>query len=329
MALPKVLVLGTGGTIAASGSVATQLSDYSVETGVDVLIQAVPELKQLAQFDFEQISNVESFLIDDEILLKLASRINAALADPDLKAVVITHGTDTLEETAYFLNLVVNSDKPVVLVGAMRPATALSADGPLNLFHAVSVAVHPDSVGKGVMVVMNDKMMSARYVTKRNTTNVDTFNLADQGCLGVVSGLDVRYDNLPVQRHTTLSELHLDASVTELPIVDIIYDHQSARLHMYESALASGAQGIVLAATGNGSLSAPATAGAELALAAGVAFVRSTRVGQGCVGVSVKDSRFGTVAALSLNPQKARILLRLALLKTKDRAQLQRIFNEY
>ena len=329
LSLPKVLVLGTGGTIAASGSVATQLSDYSVGTSVDALIQAVPELKQLARFDFEQIANIKSFLIGDEVLLKLAHRVNVGLADPDVRAVVITHGTDTLEETAYFLNLVVNSDKPVVLVGAMRPATALSADGPLNLFHAVSVAVHPDSVGKGVIVVMNDRMVSARHVSKHNTTFVDTFNLTEQGCLGTVSGVAVGYDAAPVQRHTVQSELHLSPSVKNLPAVDIIYEHQGAGLHLYQASIASGARGIVLAGTGNGSMSDVAIAAAELAAAAGIAFVRSTRVGQGRVGVSINDKSHGTVAAQSLNPQKARILLRLALLKTNDREVLQRIFNEY
>lgn len=327
--LPKVLMLGTGGTIASSGAAATQLSDYKVGTGVDVLIKAVPELAQLARFEFEQISNIESYLIDDDVLLKIAHRVNAGLADPEVSAVVITHGTDTIEETAYFLNLVVNSDKPVVLVGAMRPATALSADGPLNLFHAVSVAVHPDSVGKGVMVVMNDKMLSARFVTKGNTTSVDAFNISGPGCLGVVSNRDVRYDFGPMQRHTTHSEFHVDASLSSLPAVDIVYDHQGSGAHIYKAAIAAGAKGIVLAGTGNGSLSASGAAGAELAFAAGVAFVRSTRVGQGRVGVSVKDVHFGTVAAQSLNPQKARILLRLALLKTTDRDELQRIFNEY
>ncbi len=327
--LPKVVVLGTGGTIASSGAVSTQLSDYSVGTGVDVLIQAVPELKSLARFDFEQVSNIESYLIHDEVLLDIARRVNARLAEPEVDAVVITHGTDTLEETAYFLNLVVRSHKPVVLVGAMRPATALSADGPLNLFHAAAVAVHPDSVGKGVLVVMNDRIQAARYVSKRHTTNVDAFAVPEQGCLGTVSGLTVRYDNVSLPRHTIQSELHISDALMSLPAVDIVYDHQGSGVHMHQAALAAGAKGIILAGTGNGSLSATAVQGAELAAAAGVAFVRSTRVGQGSVRPSVKDPRFGTIAAQSLNPQKARILLRLALLKTADREELQRIFYEY
>ena len=327
--MPTVVVLGTGGTIASSGAAATQLSDYKVGRGVDALIAAVPELQSLARFEYEQVSNIESYLIADEVLLKLARRVNDWLSRPEIKGVVITHGTDTLEETAYFLNLVVQSDKPVVLVGAMRPATAISADGPLDLFHAVVVAIDPQSVGQGVLVVMNDRILAARYVIKGHTTGVDAFVVPEQGALGSVSGRDVQYFNKVLRRHTTQSGLHIDAALSALPAVDIIYDFQGAGLHMYEAALQAGARGIVLAGTGNGSLSAVAQRGAVLAAAQGVAFVRSTRVGQGSVRPSQKDPVFGCLAAQSLNPQKARVLLRLALLKTSARESLQQIFNEY
>ncbi len=327
--LPKIVVLGTGGTIASSGTVGTQLSDYKVGKGVDALIAAVPELSGVAQCEFEQVSNIESYLIGDEVLLKLAGRVNHWLAQPDITGVVITHGTDTLEETAYFLNLVVQSEKPVILVGAMRPSTAISADGPLNLFHAVVVASHPQSVGKGVMVVMNDRILAARYVYKAHTTAVDAFVVPEQGALGAVSGRDVQYFNQSTRIHTARSTLHIDPQCTVLPAVDIVYDYQGAGLHMYEAALQAGAQGIVLAGTGNGSLSGVARLGANLAASKGVAFVRAAHVGQGSVRPSVKDGEYNCVAAQSLNPQKARILLRLALLKTQDRASLQQIFNTY
>ncbi len=327
--LPKIVVLGTGGTIASSGTVGTQLSDYKVGKGVDALIAAVPELSEVAQCEFEQVSNIESYLIGDEVLLKLAGRVNHWLAEPDIAGVVITHGTDTLEETAYFLNLVVQSEKPVILVGAMRPSTAISADGPLNLFHAVVVASHPQSVGKGVMVVMNDRILAARYVYKGHTTAVDAFVVPEQGSLGAVSGRDVQYFNQATRIHTARSTLHIDPQCTVLPAVDIVYDYQGAGLHMYEAALQAGAQGIILAGTGNGSLSGVARLGANLAASKGVAFVRAAHVGQGSVRPSVKDGEYNCVAAQSLNPQKARILLRLALLKTQDRASLQQIFNTY
>ena len=327
--LPKIVVLGTGGTIASSGTVGTQLSDYKVGKGVDALIAAVPELSEVAQCEFEQVSNIESYLIGDEVLLKLAGRVNHWLAEPDIAGVVITHGTDTLEETAYFLNLVVQSEKPVILVGAMRPSTAISADGPLNLFHAVVVASHPQSVGKGVMVVMNDRILAARYVYKGHTTGVDAFVVPEQGALGAVSGQDVQYFNQSTRIHTARSALHLDSQRTALPVVDIVYDYQGAGVHMYEAAMQAGAQGVVLAGTGNGSLSGVARLGASLAASKGVAFVRAAHVGQGSVRPSVKDVEYNCVAAQSLNPQKARILLRLALLKTQDRASLQQIFNTY
>lgn len=327
--LPTVVVLGTGGTIASSGAVGTQLSDYKVGKGVDALIAAVPEMGEVARFEYEQVSNIESFLIGDEVLLKLAQRVNHWLAQPEITGVVITHGTDTLEETGYFLNLVVQSDKPVVLVGAMRPSTAISADGPLNLYHAVVVASNSQSVGRGVMVVMNDRILAARYVTKGHTTNVDAFVIPEQGVLGAVSGRDVQYFNQTTRIHTLQSVLHLPAGQDRLPAVDVVYDHQGAGLHMYQAALQAGVQGIVLAGTGNGSLSGVARQGAVLAASNGVAFVRSTHVGQGSVRPSVKDAEFNCIASQSLNPQKARILLRLALLKTKDRETLQQIFNTY
>lgn len=327
--LPLVALLGTGGTIASSAALATQLSDYTVGQGVDALIEAVPALQSVARFEYEQVSNIESYRIDDEVLLRLAQRVNACLAKPEITGVVITHGTDTLEETAYFLNLVVQSNKPVVLVGAMRPASAISADGPLNLFHAVVVATDPQSVGKGVVIVMNDRIIAARHATKGHTTNVDAFVVTEQGSLGVVSGLTVTYSNLSTGRHTTRSEFHLEPGVSTLPAVDIVYDYQGAGLHMYQAALQASSQGIVLAGTGNGSLSAVAQEAAVMAMAQQVAFVRSTRVGQGSVRPSQKDPEFNCVAAQSLNPQKARVLLKLALLKTNDRETLQRIFNEY
>lgn len=327
--LPVVVLIGTGGTIASVAGSETQLSDYAVSAGVDSLIQAVPALGALARFEFEQVCNIESHAIDDALLLRIAHRVNAWLARPEITAVVVTHGTDTLEETAYFLNLVVKSSKPVVVVGAMRPASALSADGPLNLFHAVSVAVSPDSSGKGVLVVMNDRIVAARYAAKGHTTNVDAFVVPEQGCLGVVSGTNVQYFNASARRHTTNSEFQIDETLSSLPMVDIIYDHQGAGSHLYAASIQAGARGIVLAATGNGSLSPSATEGVRMATEHGIAFVRASRVWQGSVRPSVRDPELGLVAAQSLSPQKARVLLRLALLIPKDRQTLQRVFDTY
>ena len=326
---PVVALIGTGGTIASVAEAETQLSDYTVSNAVESLIRAVPALQSLARFEFEQVCNIESHSIDDALLLRIAHRVSAWLAMDHVSAVIVTHGTDTLEETAYFLNLVVKSDKPVVVVGAMRPASALSADGPLNLFHAVSVAVCPESAGKGVLVVMNDRVIAARHATKGHTTNVDAFVIPEQGCLGVVSGRDVQYFNAPLRRHTICSEFRLEPGQTTLPPVDILYDCQGAGTHLFQAALQAGARGIVLAGTGNGSLSPAALAGAKMAVGQGVAFVRASRVGQGSVRPSQRDAPLGVVAAQSLNPQKARVLLRLALLQPRGRDALQRLYDEY
>ena len=185
--LPNVVILATGGTIAGRGGSATQMTGYNPgEIGVQILINAVPEIKQYANVSGEQVANIGSFAMTHEVWLKLAKRVNELLASPAVDGIVITHGTDTLEETAYFLNLVVKSDKPVVLVGAMRPATAISADGPVNLLNAVRLAGSPKARGKGVLVGMNDQINGARDVTKTNTTHVETFKSWELGYLGYI-----------------------------------------------------------------------------------------------------------------------------------------------
>src|SRR5690606_27037279 len=182
-ARPSIALLGTGGTIAATAAASTALSDYAVTEGVHALLAAVPEIADIADIRCQQVFNVDSRGVTNKMLLRLAKTVNRQLADPAIDGVVITHGTDTLEETAYFLNLTVDSRKPVVVVGAMRPASAISADGPLNLYNAVLVAVQPGASGHGVLVVLNDKVHAARYVSKTNTTQVEAFAAGDQGCL--------------------------------------------------------------------------------------------------------------------------------------------------
>ena len=187
--LPNVKILATGGTIAGSAASATQTTGYEAgKIAIQTLIDAVPQIKEVADVSGEQIVKISSNNMDTPTLLKLAKRCNEPLAQKDVDGIVITHGTDTLEETAYFLNLTVRSDKPVVLVGAMRPATAISADGPMNLLNAVRVAVNKESVGKGVLVAMNDVINNARDVTKTNTTNVATFRAPDLGNIGYIAG---------------------------------------------------------------------------------------------------------------------------------------------
>jgi L-asparaginase len=329
---PRIAIVATGGTIASVAKDQTQLADYQVSTGVNDLVAAVPDLDDLATFEFDQVSNVESHQITDDILIALAKSVQAFCDRDDVDGVVITHGTDTLEETAYFLHLTIDTDKPVVLVGAMRPASALSADGPLNLFHAVVVASHQESKGQGVLVVMNDRIASARHVTKGHANGVDAFVPTEFGYLGLVFGRWLQYQSRVLMPHTKNSvfKRSFDQVTADcpLPAVDVIFDHQGASTHQYGAAI-NNAKGIVLAATGQGSLSPQASEGAQMAKEANVVMVRTSRVWQGVVRPSNKDVTFETVAGFSLNPPKARILLRLALMVAADKRQVQDWFATY
>lgn len=326
--LPGIAILGTGGTIASSSSSATQLHDYKLTADIHAVLAAVPQIGEIADIRAEQIVNVDSHDIDNAMLLKIARRVDAVLSQADVDGVVLVHGTDTLEETAYFLNLTVKSAKPIVVVGAMRPASALSADGPLNLHNAVRVAACPEAAAKGVLVVMNDRIGAARYVSKTSTTATDAFRSSEQGCVGEIVGGEVHFYNVPTRIHTQATEFSIH-EMDDLPSVDIIYDHQNAGTHLFDASIRAGVQGIVLAATGNGSLSRTARIGAQSSLEHGVRFVRSTRVGQGTVTPLADDETLQMVAANSLNPQKARILLMLALTRTRDFRTIQAYFDSY
>jgi L-asparaginase len=249
---------------------------------------------------------------------------------PEVSGIVITHGTDTIEETAYFLNLVVKTKKPVVMTAAMRPSTALSADGPLNFFNAVAVAADKDAAGRGVLVVVNDWIHGASSLTKTSTTAVQTFLSPLSGLIGTVTYGDVEFYRLPVGRHTTESDFSLEG-VTTLPRVDIIMAHENMDGALIDAAVGAGAKGIVVAGVGNGNMTAAAVNALAKHSKAGIVCVRASRVTTGRVGrnVELDDDKLGLVAALDLNPQKARVLLRLALLRTRTNADLQRLFEEY
>ncbi|MBA4602367.1 type II asparaginase [Thermoactinomyces mirandus] len=322
--LPNIAILATGGTIAGTGSSSTETTGYkSGDLAIETLIEAVPEMKKIANISGEQIVNVDSTDITNEILLKLGKRINELLASDDVDGIVVTHGTDTLEETAYFLNLVVKSDKPVVLTAAMRPATAMSADGPFNLYNAVLLASDKSSRGKGVLVALNDRIASARNITKTNTTATDTFKSVENGYLGAIVGGKPYYYNETTRLNTTRSVFDI-SKIDALPQVDIIYGYQNSPTYMYTAAVKNGAKGIVVAAPGDGTLSSKALEGVQEAMKNGVVVVRSSRVGSGTV--SPKE---GFITSDSLNPQKARILLMLALTQTKDPVKIQEFYNQY
>lgn len=328
--LPNVVILATGGTIAGSAATGTQAGYTSGQVGIETMINAVPGIKKLANITGEQTANVGSQDMSIEIWLTLANRINELLASDKVDGIVITHGTDTQEETAYFLNLVVKSDKPVVTTGSMRPSTAVSAEGPLNLYNAVAVAASPKSKNHGVMLVMNDQIHAAQAVTKTNTSSVQTFMSPMQGLLGAIIYGQLEFYRQPHGIHTTGSEFSIKG-VKKLPRVDIIYAGVDTPADLIDYSIKAGAKGIVIAGVGNGNMNAATLKAAKKASEKGIIVVRSTRVPTGYVlrNAEINDDKNKTIASDELNAQKSRVLLMLALLKHRSLENIQKLFNTY
>ena len=328
--LPTVHILATGGTIAGVASDADKTEYTAGKLGVETLIKAVPQLREIADVHGEQIVNIASQDMTDEIWLRLAGRVNDLLKSANVAGVVITHGTDTLEETAYFLHLTVHSRKPVVLVGAMRPSNGLSADGPINLLNAVAVAADPQSRDRGVLVVMNDRIHGGRDVTKTNTTNAAAFDARNRGPLGRVLSGRAQFFATPEEVHTSESFFNV-GEARELPQVEILYAYAGMPAELVQAAVTRGAKGLVIAGTGNGNVPKAVLDALTRAAQRDVVIVRSTRTGSGFVGrnVEIDDDALGFVAAGDLNPQKARVLLKLALLKTDSPDEVQDLFFAY
>ncbi len=329
--LANVTILATGGTIAGTGASSTTTVGYTAATvGVQRLIQAVPELAKVANVSGEQVFQIASENMSNEHWLILAKRVNVLLAQANVDGIVITHGTDTLEETAYFLNLVVKSRKPVVLVGAMRPSTAISADGPINLYNAVLLAASQEAIGKGVLVAMNDQIQAAREVTKVNTSTLDAFRTPELGMLGYIQGSKAFFYRQVVRKHTFETEFDI-SKVAVLPQVDIVYGYANMGPVAVDAFMAAGAKGIVHAGVGDGSLAAKVVPALKAARAKGAVVVRASRVGQGILARNgeANDDELDFVVADTLNAQKARILLMLALTKTSDTKEIQRMFYTY
>jgi len=328
--LPNVVILATGGTIAGSAATGTQAGYTSGQVGIETMINAVPGIRKLANITGEQTANVGSQDMTVEIWLTLANRINELLASDKVDGIVITHGTDTQEETAYFLNLVVKSDKPVVTTGSMRPSTAVSAEGPLNLYNAVAVAASPKSKGRGVMLVMNDQIHAAQAVTKTNTSAVQTFMSPMQGLMGAIIYGQLEYYRYPHGIHTTGSEFSIKG-VKKLPRVDIIYAGVDTPADLLDYSIKAGAKGIVIAGVGNGNMNTATLQAAKRASENGIIVVRSTRVPTGYVlrNAEISDDENKTIASDELNAQKSRVLLMLALLKNRSLEDLQKLFYTY
>lgn len=325
-----VVVLATGGTIAGAGADAANSATYqAAKVPVDKLIAGIPELSKVADVRGEQVFQIASESFTNDNLLTLARRVSALVKQKDVDGIVVTHGTDTLEETAYFLNLVIHSDKPVVVVGSMRPGTALSADGALNLLDAVTVAADPTSRGRGALVVMNDQIDSGRDVSK--TINVKTNAFVSQwGPLGmIVEGHTYWFRKLD-KKNTITSEFDIDR-IKELPRVDIAYNYGTVGKEAYEAFAAAGAKAVIHAGTGNGSVAdrmVPVMQGLQ---ARGIQIIRSSRVWGGFVirNAEQPDDKYGWVVAHDLNPQKARILASVAMASGIEGQALQRVFWEY
>ena len=328
--LPNIVILATGGTIAGAAATGTQAGYTSGAVTIDAMLAAVPGIQKLANINGEQISNVGSQDMNFDILLTVAKRCNVLLAGNSVDGIVITHGTDTMEESAFFLNLVVKSDKPVVLVGSMRPSTAVSADGPLNLYDAVAVAGDPAARGRGVLVVMNDWIHGAHSLTKTSTTAIQTFMSPLRGIVGVSTYGKNDFYNNPSWKHTSASEFDI-TNVDKLPRVDILFAYEGMSPDLVDASVANGAKGIVIAGVGNGNMNKATLEAAARAVKRGVVVVRSSRVPTGSVGrnVEVNDDEMGFVASDELNPQKSRILLMLALLKPRTSSELQKLFQTY
>src|SRR5215213_1588198 len=327
---PNVVILATGGTIAGAAASGTQAAYTSGAVTIDAMIAAVPGITNMANIKGEQISNVGSQDISFDIMLTLAKRINELMKQSDVDGILVTHGTDTMEETAFFLNLAVKGDKPVVMVGSMRPSTAVSADGPLNLYNGVGVAVDPNAKGRGVLVVMNDWIHAAHSLTKTSTTAIQTFMSPLRGVVGIANYGKNDFYNSPVWKHTTGSEFEI-GNVTKLPRVDIIFACADMPADLIDASVANGAKGIIIAGVGNGNMNKASLEAAARAAKKGVVVVRSSRVPTGSVGrnVEVNDDELGFIASDELNPQKARILLSLALLKQRSAPEIQNLFYSY
>ncbi|AKO44960.1 L-asparaginase 2 [[Haemophilus] ducreyi] len=326
--LPNITILATGGTIAGSGESAVSSAYQAGQLNIDTLIEAVPEMKKLANIKGEQVVKIGSQDMNDQVWLTLANTINQQCASTD--GFVITHGTDTMEETAYFLDMTAKCEKPIVLVGAMRPATEKSADGPLNLYNAIVVAREAKSAKRGVLVAMNDQVLGARDVTKTSTTAVQTFHSPNFGALGYIHNSKVDYERNPESKHTTNTPFDV-TKLTDLPKVGIIYAYANMPTEPLKALLDADYQGIVVAGVGNGNMNAVNLALLETAAKKGVAVIRSSRVPTGYTtrDAEIDDSKYGFAASGTLNPQKARVLLQLALTKTKDIHTIQQYFEEF
>src|SRR6186997_1599068 len=328
--LPRVIILATGGTIAGVGASSDRAGYTAGKIPIDDLIGAIPTVKKIATITGEQISSVGSQDMTIDIWKKLAVRINEIIAKKEADGIVITHGTDTQEETAYFLDLVVPSEMPVVLTGSMRSSTAISADGPKNLYDAITVAIDPKSKNRGVLVSFNEGIFDGREVTKLSTTFTNAFGSPNTGPIGHAYDGKVEYYANAVREVNPKSPVEITAD-TKLPRVDIVYMYADAPPDQIDFLISKKVDGIVIAGVGNGNFNKAYTDAVKRAVSAGIIVCRASRTPSGRVVLhdEINDDELGTIVSDDLTPQKARILLMLGLTRTKDKKQLQDIFFKY
>jgi len=328
--LPRVIILATGGTIAGAGASSDRAGYTAGKIPIDQLVGSIPTVKKIANITGEQVASVGSQDMTTDIWKKLAVRANEIFQKNEADAIVITHGTDTQEETGYFLDLVIASDRPVVLTGSMRPATAISADGPKNLYDAITVAIDPKSKGRGVLISFNEGIFDAREVMKLSTTKVNAFGSPNSGPVGQVYDGKVEYYSTSIREVNVNTPFSVKAD-TKLPRVDIVYMYADAPPDQIDMLIAKKVDGIVIAGVGNGNFNKAYMDAVKRAVAAGIVVCRASRAPSGRVVLhdEINDDELGTIVSDDLTPQKARILLMLGLTKTKDKKALQPYFFKY
>ena len=333
-AKPKVVIVSMGGTIASKGDTRMNLNNYGGKgfgVSPQEWLRDLPEVQEVATVTAEDLRQPEGTVGGDTFpyLYKIANRLQELANDDTVDGIVVTHGTNTLAEAAWFMHLTVSVKKPLVFVGSQRPWSGLSSDGPLNLYNAVRIAATPEAGGMGVVQMMNDTLNGARDVTKTSAYRLETFKSPDTGPLGYADADKVIIYNKPLRRHTTASEFNIATLPTTLPEVEILYAYTESPGYMVDALVDHGVKGIIIDGTGAGSPGGGQTDAIKKAQEKGTVFVATARTRAGRVQDTPRRREAKIVPGDNLAPEKARILLKLALTKTTDLAEIQRIFDEY
>jgi len=326
--MKTIAIVATGGTIAGVGQAGKTIAYHAGEINIDQIIESIPMINELANIEEYQVLNVDSNEMNPSRWIALSKTINELLAQDTIDGVVVTHGTDTLDETAYYLTLTINSQKPVIITGAMRPASATSADGPFNLYESVALAIHDEAYGQGVMGVFSSTIYSGRDIQKVNNFKVDAFDQKSLGCLGYMQDQEVYFYSKTFKKHTYLSRFS-KKDINELPHVGIVYFYAGAFAQILYD-MAQYHEGIIITGSGSGNYSQDWLKAIEDLSNQGIVFVRCSRVTQGIIfNDEIFDPHHLCIPGNTLTPQKARILLMLSLSQTHDLEEMRHIFNEY